>query len=90
MTDNRNEIEIIIDNAIAAEQEKKEKDRQEGKWSPHLFGKCFRAQFWNRKGEIKSNPPDARALRIFKVGKMFEDFVTGLLNGNYQRQVKDE
>jgi hypothetical protein len=49
-----------------------------GKFSPSSFGKCFRNQYWNRKNETPSNPPDERALRIFKCGKIFHEFVQGL------------
>jgi hypothetical protein len=46
-----------------------------GLYSPSSFGRCFRAQFWNRKNELKTNPPDERSLRIFAVGNLFHDFV---------------
>ena len=46
-----------------------------GKWNPSSFGYCFRSQYWNRKDEPKSNPPDARSMRVFKVGDLFHEFV---------------
>ena len=46
-----------------------------GKWHPSQFGKCFRAQFWGRLGEKKTNPIDIQTLRKFKAGDLFHDFV---------------
>jgi len=67
------------------------KRERSGKYNPSSFGRCYRAQYWNRKNEPKSNPPDKRTLRIFKAGNLFEDFVVGLLPKNgYQLQVKVE
>lgn len=50
-----------------------------GKYSPSSFGKCFRSQYWNRKNEPQTNPPEERAMRIFKCGKLFHDFIQGVL-----------
>lgn len=69
-------IQNLIDQAIALE----DKDHiKSGKFSPSLFGRCYRLQYWNRKGEPQSNPPDQRTLRVFKAGKLFHDFVQNLL-----------
>ena len=46
-----------------------------GKISPSDLGRCFRYQYWHRKGEKPTNPPDERALRVFKAGELFHDFV---------------
>lgn len=67
-------IQDMINKALV----RKERERS-GKWSPSSFGKCYRAQYWNRKDEPKSNPPDERTLRVFKCGDLFEDFVAGLI-----------
>jgi hypothetical protein len=50
-----------------------------GKWSPSSFGGCYRKQFWNRKDEPKSNPPDARTLRVFAAGQLFHDFIQNII-----------
>lgn len=50
-----------------------------GKWKPSSFGYCYRRQYWERKGEKVTNPPDKRTLRVFKAGSLFHDFVEGLL-----------
>ncbi len=70
-----------------------------GKFSPSSFGMCYRQQIWNRQDKEKSNPPDARSLRVFKAGSLFHDFVQGLLVpdknidspfAKYQTEVKVE
>ena len=62
-----------------------------GKYVPSSFGRCYRAQYWRRKKEPKSNPPDERTLRVFKAGQLFEDFVVGLLpEKGYKLQVEVE
>lgn len=80
-------IEQLIDEALVRKPHVKS-----GKWSPSMFGRCFRAQFWNRKNEEPSNPPDERTLRVFKAGFLFEDFVTGLIvkGNNFRTQVDVE
>lgn len=72
-------IEELIDKALLKEQEGKKDRVRSGKWSPSSFGRCYRYQYWNRKNEQPSNPPDERALKIFKVGKVFHDFVQGFI-----------
>lgn len=63
-----------------------------GKWVPSLFGRCYRAQYWRRKSEPATNPPDQRILRVFKAGNLFEDFVVGLITkeNSFETQVKVE
>jgi len=66
-----------------------------GKYSPSSLGGCYRKQWWNRKDEPKTNPPDARTLRVFKVGHMFEQFVVERMKTRYpdlktQVEVEDE
>ena len=69
-------IQNLVDTAIALE----DKDHiSSGKFNPSLFGCCYRRQYWKRKGEVPSNPFDARTLRVFKAGKLFHDFVQNLL-----------
>jgi hypothetical protein len=67
-------VQRLIDDALVRP------DRiRSGKWNPSSFGMCFRQQFWNRKNEIPSNPPDERAMRVFAAGQLFHDFVQGLI-----------
>lgn len=66
-------IQEILDEIIA--EKEKEPRVSSGKWSPSNLGRCFRYQFWKRKGEAQTNAPDKRALRVFRVGDMFHSFV---------------
>lgn len=68
-------IAEIINDAIAVEQAGRVGRKRSGKWSPSSFGRCYRYQYWNRKDEPKSNPPDDRTYRVFRCGNLFEDYV---------------
>jgi len=72
-------IERLIDEALAKEQAARATRERSGKYSPSMFGRCWRAQYWNRKNEPQSNAPDARSLRVFRAGKLFHDFAQGFL-----------
>lgn len=81
-----------IDKRIA--QEASNFHKSSGKWKPSNFGKCYRQQYWSRLGEKETNPPDARTLRVFKVGNIFEGWVKGMLENHpglrYQVLVEEE
>ena len=64
-------VQGMIDDVLG----NREKRKRSGKFSPSLFGRCFRAQYWNRKDEPVTNPPDSRVMRVFKAGNLFHDFV---------------
>lgn len=70
-------IQTLIDEALKIEQGVPRK--RSGKFSPSSFGKCYRAQVWNRADEPKTDEPEERVLRIFKAGKLFHDFVQGVI-----------
>jgi len=69
----------LIDDYLLKQQEERSKKERSGMWSPSSFGRCYRYQFWNRKNEPQTNPPDIRSLRIFSCGHLFHDFVQGFL-----------
>jgi hypothetical protein len=72
------EIQQLIDTALI------KSDRiRSGKFNPSSFGMCFRQQFWNRKDETPSNPPDAQQIRVFAAGQLFHDFVQGAVLSLY-------
>lgn len=73
-------IQSLIDEALAAEQGVVRK--RSGKFSPSSFGKCYRAQVWNRANVAKTDEPEDRVLRVFKAGKLFHDFVQGVITKN--------
>lgn len=78
-------IQELLDEALTPQ----ERERS-GKFNPSSFGNCYRAQIWNRQNQPKSNPPDARALRVFHAGKLFHDFVQGLMTKDNNCQIEVE
>lgn len=82
-----NSLQSLIDKAL----ERKGDRVRSGKYSPSSLGKCFRAQYWNRKNEPVSNPIDERTNRIFKAGNLFHEFVQEIICFNHpeaQKEVK--
>lgn len=76
-------IQELIDKAL----ERKGERIRSGKYSPSSLGKCFRAQYWNRKNEPQSNPIDERTNRVFKAGNLFHEFVQEvIINNNHGTQ----
>lgn len=78
-------IQGMIDEVLADKPARK----RSGKFSPSSFGKCYRAQYWNRKDEPQTNPPDARTERVFKAGNLFHDFVQGVILSKFP-EIKKE
>ena len=81
-------IEKLIDDALTPTGNRV----RSGKFVPSSFGYCFRSQYWRRKGVEQSNPADARSLRVLHAGRLFHDFVEGLLtkNNHCQTEVRIE
>lgn len=71
-------LQELIDNALA----KKGERIRSHKYSPSMLGRCYRSQFFNRKEEPVSNPPDVRTERVFQAGKLFHNFVQDLIIAN--------
>ena len=65
----------LIDDALKQKQDERKDRKRSGKFSPSSFGRCFRFQYWNRKGLEVTDPPDERALRLFRMGDLVHDFV---------------
>ena len=72
-------LQKLIDDALQKKQDARKDHVSSGKWKPSMLGRCYRAQFWARKNEPITNPPDERVLRIFAAGKLFHDFVQKLI-----------
>ncbi len=68
-------IQQLIDEKLKTSDEKKR--IRSGKFSPSSTGYCYRKQVFNRQDVPKTNPPDARILRVFACGNLFHDFVQG-------------
>ena len=72
-------IQEIIDAKFRKEQEERKLRERSGKFNPSKFGRCYRAQIWNRRNEPESDSPDERTLRVFGCGKIFHDWVQKIL-----------
>ena len=48
-------------------------------WRTSNFGRCYRLQYWYRKGVEITNPIELRALKIFRVGNLFHRDLQSLL-----------
>lgn len=72
-------ITKLIDEKLQKEQKEKEGRLRSHCFSPSLFGRCYRLQYWNRKNIPQSNPPDNISLRKFAVGKIFHEWIQKLL-----------
>lgn len=83
-------IQDKINQILLKEQEERSKRQKSGKWSPSMMGRCYRAQYWNRKAEPPTDPPDSRALRIFRCGKIFHDFVQNLIPDHTEVKVETD
>ena len=79
-------LQKIIDDKLLADYNKPRE--RSGKFSPSQFGRCYRYQFWHRKNEPVTNPPEVRIIRKFKSGVLFHNFIQGLFEG--QTEVKCE
>lgn len=78
-------IQELLDKAL----ETKEKRIRSGKFSPSSLGKCYRAQYYNRKDEPVSNLIDKRTQRVFKAGGLFHRFVQDVLINAYPEAQKE-
>jgi CRISPR/Cas system-associated exonuclease Cas4 (RecB family) len=69
---------LILEDVNEKDRKHKEKPRS-GKFNPGLFGRCYRLQYYNRKDEVKSNPPDTKTLLTFRLGTMIHEDIQSLL-----------
>ncbi len=82
-------VQKIVDDYLLERQRKSQEREKSGKWSPSLFGRCYRLQFYNRKKVKPTNLPTITALRRFRAGDLFHDFIQKLLP-EHQTEVKVE
>ena len=66
------DIEGMIDAYIHDTEEERLPD---GKFHPSSLWMCDRQAVMQARGEVKTNPPDARTMRTFKIGHMFHAFI---------------
>jgi hypothetical protein len=72
-------IQEIVDDILKPKEER----TRSGQISPSGLGQCYRRQYWSRKNEKESNPPDARTRRVFAMGNMVEKFIVENLLKRY-------
>lgn len=77
-----------IDQKLKEKQDARKDRVRSGKWSPSSFGRCYRNQYWNRKNEPQSNPPEARSLRIFEAGHLFHKFVQEIISQSEEASIE--
>ena len=63
-------LQDIVNAAVADKREKKE----QVSWHPSKLGSCLRGAYLERMGVEPDEPLDDRTLRVFSVGKIFEDW----------------
>lgn len=61
-----------LDRYVAAIETPREPD---GLWHPSSLGGCDRKALYELLGVAKTNPPDARTRRVFRVGHLMHEFV---------------
>ena len=72
-------IQQLIKESINQERETHKKKRES--WYPTDLGKCLTGAYWARMGKEPIEFSD-RQLRVFKVGTIFERFITDLIDEN--------
>ena len=77
-----NTLQKRINEHLLREQEERKNRQRSGKFNPSSFGRCYRAQIWNRANEPVTDAPDERSLRIFRAGQLFHDFVQSFIPDN--------
>ncbi len=83
-------IQKLVQEALNKKQEDRKLRTRSGLWSPSSFGQCFRRQYWNRKNEPPTNPPDDRTLRVFMCGEIFHDFIKQYVEAPKEVEVRTE
>ena len=82
-------LQSAIDKAIS---EEKHEEHKVTSWRPSRIGACRTGMYLERLG-VEPTPFDARTLRIFQAGDIFEDWVADKLqkgNTRIQRQIRLE
>lgn len=77
-------MDISIEQLITQALRPKEK-RPINSWHPSALGSCLTGAYLNRLGLEPDHELDERVLRIFSVGKHFEDWVVGLIKDSGQK-----
>jgi len=76
------DIEKILEDEIAKEPDQYLDPIYRTHWRTSNFGRCYRLQWWYRKGIPMTNPIDAKVLKIFRVGNLFHHDLQQLLSAD--------
>ena len=79
-------IQDIIDEALVDDREPRTKTH----WYASDLGKCPASAYFARQGIAPSNPPDARARRIFSIGNTFEAWLFDKIKAKYPTAYQPE
>lgn len=81
-------VEKTINDAIKEERE----ERKVTSWHPSKLGQCLTGTYLERLGVPPDKEFEDRVLRVFSVGKMFENWIISLLEKNHkvEKQVRLE
>lgn len=71
------QIQELIDQSI--KEERDEKEHIQRHWYISRLGSCPTGQYLERAGAEPDEPFDNRTLRVFHCGRVFEDWIVGLL-----------
>ena len=71
------DVQAVLDTVVV--ELNKQKKKRSGLINPSSLGQCYRRQLWNRNDVTPTNPPDARALKLFRVGNMFHKDLQSIL-----------
>jgi len=75
-------------------KEAKSESREIKHWHPSKLGSCMRGMYLERLGVKPDTEFDARTLRVFNVGHLFEDWIVELIEGTsgyeFTKQVRVE
>lgn len=70
-------IQELVNEAVKSERQSKEQRH----WYISRLGACPTGQYLERLGVAPDSPFDDRTLRVFHAGRVFEDWIVGLLTG---------
>jgi hypothetical protein len=72
------DVKKRIEEVIQQEIEKSKERVRSGKFSPSSMGRCYRYQYWNRKDEEQTNPPNIYAFKKFRIGNIVHDDIQSM------------
>jgi CRISPR/Cas system-associated exonuclease Cas4 (RecB family) len=81
------QVQELLDKQLLKEQEDRKGKIPSGLINPSTLGQCFRRQYYYYKQVPETNPPDMLALRKMYRGRIFHDFIQGLMEGEKEVEI---